>query len=76
LWQQRFLPDRVVRFLAWALAVVFLLEALAAVTWGRNHEWRMYGPVSLVIAVLALVVAGSGGARPGVHRPHRTLPSH
>ncbi len=35
----------------------------------------MYGPVSLVLAVLALVVAGSGGAS-RIRRPHRTLPSH
>jgi len=36
----------------------------------------LYGPASLVIAVLALVVAGSGSAWPRFHRPHRRLPSH
>jgi hypothetical protein len=36
----------------------------------------LYGPVSLVIALLALIVAGSGGAWPPLHRPHRALPLH
>ena len=76
LWQQAFLSDRMIRFFAWALAAIFLFETLAAFTWSRGEElsW-MYGPVSLVLAVLALVVAGSGGAW-RIHRPHRTLPSH
>ena len=76
LWQQVFVSDRVVRFFAWALAAVFLLEALASFTWSRDYEWWLYGPVSLVIGVLALVVAGSGVAWPRFHRPHRMLPSH
>ena len=77
LWQQAFVSDRMIRFFAWALAAVFLLETLAAFTWSRGEElWWMYGPVSLVIAALALVVAGSGGAWPRFHRPHRTRPSH
>ena len=76
-WQQTFVSDRMIRLFAWALAAVFLLETLAAFTWSRGEwGWWMYGPVSLVIAVLALVVAGSGGAWPGVHRTHRRLPSH
>jgi hypothetical protein len=74
-WQQAFVSDRVIRFFAWALAAVFLGETVAAFTWSRD-EWSMYGPVSLVIAALALVVAASGGAWPRFHRPHRTLPSH
>ena len=41
-----------------------------------EYEWWLYGPVSLVIAVLALVVAGSGGNWPRFHRPQRTLLSH
>ena len=75
LWQQAFVSERMIRFFAWALGAIFLLETLAGFTWSREHEWWMYGPVSLVIAVLALVVAGSGGARPRLHRPHRILPS-
>jgi F420H(2)-dependent quinone reductase len=63
LWQPAFVSDRVIRFFAWALAGVFLVETLAAFTWSRGEpEWWLYGPVSLVIALLALVVAGSGGA--------------
>ena len=77
LWQQAFLSDRMIRALAWALAAVFALETLAGFTWSRGEElWWMYAPVSLVIAVLALIVAGSGGAWPRVRRPHRSLPSH
>ena len=64
LWQQAFVSDRMIRFFAWALAAAFLLETLAAFTWSRSEEfeWWMYGPVSLVIGLLALVVAGSEGA--------------
>ena len=77
IWRQAFVPDRMIRFFAWALAVVFLLETLAAFTWSRGEElWLLYGPVSLVIAFLALVVAGSGEARPRFHWPRRTLPLH
>ena len=76
-WRQTFVSDRVIRFFAWALAAVFLVETLAAFTWSRGEElWWLYGPVSLVIALLALVVAGSDGAWPRLHRPHRTLPLH
>jgi uncharacterized membrane protein YphA (DoxX/SURF4 family) len=66
----------VIRFFAWALAAVFLLETVASFTWSREYEWWMYGPVSLVIGLLALVVAGAGGAWPRFHRPHRTLPTN
>ena len=77
LWQQAFVSERMIRFFAWALAGVFLLETLAAFTWSRGEwGWWMYGSVSLVTAVLALIVAGSGGAWARLHRPHRTLPSH
>jgi hypothetical protein len=76
LWRQAFVSERLIRLLAWALAAVFLVETVAAFTWSRGEwGWWMYGPVSLVIAVLALVVAGADGAWPRVHRPHRTLPS-
>lgn len=77
LWQQAFVSDRVIRFLAWTLAAIFTLETLAAFTWSRGEElWWMYGPVSLVIAALALVVAGSGGAWPHLQRPRRIVSSH
>ena len=70
------MSDRVIRFFAWALAAVFLLETVAAFTWSKGEsEWWLYGPVSLALGLLALVVAGSGGAW-RIHRPHRTLPSH
>jgi hypothetical protein len=69
-------PDRVIRLFAWVIAVIFLLEALASFTWSRQYEWWLYAPASLVIALLALVVAGSGGAWPSAYRPHRMLRSH
>jgi cytochrome bd-type quinol oxidase subunit 2 len=73
-WDQAFVSDRMIRVFAWALAAIFLLETLASFTWSREHEWWMYGPVSLVIGALALVVADSGGAWPRIQRPHRALP--
>ena len=76
LWQHAFVSDRMIRFLAWALAAVFLAETLAAFTWSRDELWWLYGPVSLLIGLLALVVAGSGSASPRFHRPYRRLPSH
>ena len=57
-----------IRLFAWVLAAVFLFETVAAFTWSRGDwGWWMYGPVSLVIALLAVVVAGSGGAWPRLH---------
>ena len=73
LWQQALVPSRMIRFFAWALAAVFVLETVAAFTWSREPEWWMYGPVSLVIGVLALAVAGSGRGWP---RSHGSLPTH
>ena len=78
LWQQAFVSDRVIRVLAWALAGFFLIHALVSFTegWaGSLDEWWLYGPGGLVIGLLALVVASSGGAW-RIHRPHRMLPSH
>jgi hypothetical protein len=70
LWRQAFVSDRVIRFFAWALAGGFLVETLAAFTWSRSEsEWWLYGPVSLVIALLAVIVAGSGGAWSRVRPP-------
>ena len=73
LWRQQFVSARIIRLFAWALVGVFLLETVASFTWGLTLERWLYGPVSLVLGVLALVVAGSGGGRP---RSHPTLPSH
>ena len=79
LWQQRFVSERVIRFLAWGLAGFFLVHGLLSFAEGSSgtvDEWWLYGPGGLVIGLLALIVAGSGGARPHFHRPHLTLPSH
>jgi hypothetical protein len=79
LWQQTFVSDRLIRILAWALAAFFLGHALTSFAegWaGIADEWWLYGPGGLVIGLLALIVAGSGGAWPPLHRPHRTQPLH
>jgi hypothetical protein len=71
--------DRVIRIVAWGLAGFFLVRGLLSLAegWvGVGDEWWLYGPGGLVIGLLTLVVAGSGGAWPPLHRPHRTLPSH
>jgi Protein of unknown function (DUF3995) len=78
-WQQTFVSDRVIRIVAWGLAGFFLVHGLLSFAegWaGIADEWWLYGPGGLVIGLLALVVAGSGGAWPQLHRPHRMLPSH
>ena len=75
LWQQVLFSDRVLRILAWGLAVFFLGHALVSFAegWaGSLEEWWLYGPGGLVIGLLALVLAGSGGAWPR-NRPRRTL---
>lgn len=79
LWQQTLVSDRVIRVLAWALAVFFLTHALVSFgegLAGMEVEWWLYGPGGLVIGLLALVVASSGGAWPRLHRPYRTLSPH
>jgi Protein of unknown function (DUF3995) len=63
LWQQTLVSDRVIRILAWALAGVFVLEALAGFTYSREYEWWLYAPVALVLGLLALVVARSGAVQ-------------
>ena len=79
LWQQAFVSERVIRVLAWGLAAFFmahgLLSLVEGLAWSLD-EWWLYGPSGLVLALLALIVAGSGGGWPHVHRPHRTLASH
>ena len=78
LWQQAFVSERAIRILAWVLAGLLPGRGGGGLhlELGGTDEWWLYGPVSLVIGLLALVVAGSGGAWPRLHRPHRTLPSH
>jgi hypothetical protein len=81
LWQQAFVSERAMRIMAWVLPVFFLGEALAAFgrrafSLGGTDHWELYGPVSLMLGLLALVVAGSGSAWSRLPRPHRTLPSH
>ena len=74
LWQQAYVSDRVVRLLAWGLAGFFLLHGLLSLVegWISNiPEWWLYGPSGLVLGLLALVVANSGGA----WRIHRAQPS-
>jgi hypothetical protein len=76
-WHQAYVSDRVIRFLAWSLAVFFLSHGLLSFAEGlvwNLDEWWLYGPGGLVIGALALVVSGSGGAW-RIQRPHRTLPS-
>ena len=68
--RQTLVSDRVIRVLAWALAVFFLTHALVGFA-GMEVEWWLYGPGGLVIGLLALVVAGSGGAWPRFHWPAR-----
>jgi len=35
-WQQAFVSARMIRFFAWVLAAIFLLETLASFTWSRG----------------------------------------
>ena len=75
LWQQAYVSDRVVRLLAWGLAVFFLLHGSLSLVEGSLStlpEWWLYGPSGLVLGLLALAVASSGGA----WAIHRTQPPH
>lgn len=79
LWQQAFVSERLIRVLAWGLAAFFmghgLLSLIEGLAWTLD-EWWLYGPSGLVLGLLAFIVAGSGGAWPRFHRPHRMLPSN
>jgi hypothetical protein len=72
LWRQTFVSDRLIRSLAWALAAFFVVHGLLSFAegWaGIADEWWLYGPGGLVMGLLALVLAGSGGAGPHCHWP-------
>ena len=79
-WQQTFVSERVIRILSWGLAVFFLVHGLVSFAegWaGIADEWWLYGPVDLVLGLLALVVARSGAVREETQRPPpQALPSH
>ena len=75
LWKA-FASGRVVRIAMWALAVALLLAALNNFSAATDGERFGNGPVALALGLLALVVAGSGGAWRRLHRPRQTLPSH
>jgi hypothetical protein len=76
LWRRPPVSDRVIRAATWVLAAALALAAV--VNFAAATSWERFGigPIALVLALLALVVAGSGGERRRIHRPHRTLPSH
>ncbi|HSP72198.1 MAG TPA: hypothetical protein VLN26_07515, partial [Gaiellaceae bacterium] len=67
---------RTVRVAMWVLTVVLALASLVNFVASTNWERFLIGPCVLVLALLALVVAGSGREWRRAHRPHRTLPSH
>jgi hypothetical protein len=58
-----------IRFFTWALAAVFLVETVAAFTWSREHEWWLYGPVSLMLGSARV---GRGGLGRSVANPPAT----
>ena len=68
--------DRMVRVAMWVLTMVLVLTA--AMSFAAATDWERFGigPFALVLALLSLVVAGAGGERRRIRRPHRTLPSH
>ena len=68
--------DRLVRVAMWVLTAALALAALGNFAASTNWERFLIGPLVLVLALLALVVAGSGRERRRIQRPHRTLPSH
>src|SRR5512145_3163027 len=67
--------DRVVRVAMWLLTVALVLAALGNLTAQTNWERYGIGPLVLVLAILALVVAGAG-RRWRLHRREGPLPSH
>ena len=68
--------ERAVGIAMWVLTACLALAALVNVAASTNVERLVIAPFVLVLALLALVVAGSDGAWPRLHRPHRTPASH
>ena len=67
--------DPVVHVAMWGLTAALTLAAVLNFAALTNWERFGIGPFVLVLAVLAFVVAGSGGAWRCVHRPRGMLPS-
>ena len=67
---------RLVRIGVWVLTAGLALAALQNVTAATDWERFANGPVALVLALLAFVVARSGAERHGMHWRHRAHPSH
>jgi hypothetical protein len=68
--------DRVVGVAAWVLTTCLALAAVVNFTASTNVERFVIAPFALVLALLALVVAGSGRTWHGIHGRHRPQPSH
>jgi hypothetical protein len=70
LWKQPLVSDRAIRFFAWALAGVFVLETLASFTWGRMRLRRLVEPSRSPFR-RSLIRAFSGACTVRVARTHR-----
>ena len=68
--------DRIVRASMWLLTAALALAAAANFAAATNVERFLIGPFVLTLALLALVVAGSGQAWHPLHRPRRIRTSH
>lgn len=69
------ISDRAVRVAMWVLTAALALAALVNVAAATNWERFGIGPLVLVLALLSLVVARSGGVHHRIPRSHRTLPT-
>lgn len=68
--------NRIVRASMWLLTAALALAAAANFAAATNVERFLIGPFVLTLALLALVVAGSGQAWHPLHRPRRIRTSH
>ena len=68
--------DRIARVSMWLLTAALALTAVVNFAAATNVERLLIGPFVLTLALLALVVAGSGQVRHRLHRPRRIRPSH